>query len=110
MLNVTLDGQLGYINQAARRLFPELEKQGIDHPFLRELKSDFKQLIKQTNASMLKEVQINGSYYQQAINYLSKENGIHIHSINITKLKEQQLEISESLDEKICCWPKFTTG
>ncbi|NBC27846.1 MAG: hypothetical protein GVY08_13360 [Bacteroidetes bacterium] len=100
VLNVMTDGTLGFINQSTRSLFPEIEKSGLDHPFLKELNHDFERVIEKEGTASLKVVKVNDHYYQQSINYLSEKIGIHVHSIDITTLKEQQREISRSLHEK----------
>jgi len=100
VLNVMADGTLGFINHSARTLFPEIEKRGLDHPFLKELKNDFERITEKEGTASLKVVEVDGNYYQQSINYLSEKIGIHVHSIDITILKEQQREISLSLHEK----------
>lgn len=100
VLNVTKDGKLGYINQSARTLFPDIEDKGLDHPFLDVLKSDLEMIKRKKGTTLLKEVETDAGYYQQSFNYLSEEIGIHVHSIDITKLKKQQKEITKSLQEK----------
>ncbi len=100
VLNISSNGQLQYVNQATYNLFPDLRKQGINHPFLKEVKDELPVLHNVRNHSVIKEVKVGESYYQQAINYLSKEKGIHVHSFDITTIKEQQNEISKSLAEK----------
>ncbi len=100
VLNITSNGELEFVNQATQKLFPDLRKQGIDHPFLKEVKNELPQLFNGQNHSVVREVKIGESYYQQAINYLSEKQGIHVHSFDITTIKEQQIEISKSLDEK----------
>ncbi|MTI87038.1 MAG: hypothetical protein FH748_03620 [Balneolaceae bacterium] len=100
VINVNTNGELGYINPAADALFPELGYQGMEHPFLKELKTEFSNLNKHTNHTILKEIKIDGKYYQQVLTFISKEKGIHLHAIDITTIKEQQNEISRSLEEK----------
>ncbi|MEX2604680.1 MAG: hypothetical protein WD361_10775, partial [Gracilimonas sp.] len=94
VLNVSTDGAIGFMNEAARLLFPDLKSQEINHPFLKELRIHFEDITSEPGKNMLYEVQIDDKYYQQASHFLSQEKGIHIHSIDITKLKKQQLEIA----------------
>lgn len=100
VLNVTVDGDIGFMNQATRKLFPKLKSLKLDHPFLKGLKIRHHEITSGPEKNILYEVQVNGKYYQQAAHFLSNEDGIHVHSIDITKLKEQQLEISHTLKEK----------
>ncbi|MDR9366075.1 MAG: histidine kinase dimerization/phosphoacceptor domain -containing protein [Balneolaceae bacterium] len=100
VINVSGDGKLGFINQSARKLFPSLKAEGLGHPFLEELKVEFTDLSKKWNSTTIKEIKTDGKYFQQVINFISKEKGIHVHSIDITPLKKEQNKLSESLDEK----------
>ena len=100
VFNVSEDGELGFINQSANSLFPSLKTEGLDHPFLEELKGEFTDLFQKWGSSTIKEIKTEGKYYQQVINFISKEKGIHVHSIDITPLKEEQNKLSKSLKEK----------
>lgn len=100
VLNVSTDGAIGFMNEAARLLFPDLKSQEFNHPFLKELRNHFEDITSEPGKNELYEVQMDDKYYQQASHFLSQEKGIHIHSIDITKLKKQQLEIAHNLKEK----------
>ncbi len=100
VLNITTTGDVGYLNQAAKLAFPDLEKLRLEHPFLANLKRSFIKIISTPNQTYLNQIQINGKYFQQSFHYLSEEMGIHVHSIDITKIKKQQIEISRALKEK----------
>ncbi|MDZ7720550.1 MAG: sensor histidine kinase [Balneolaceae bacterium] len=100
VFNISASGDLGFINQSALQLFPSLQKKGLNHPFLEKLKSEMFNLSEKWGSTSIKEINTGGKYYQQVINFISKEKGIHVHSIDITQLKEEQLKLSESLEEK----------
>lgn len=100
VLNLNTNGEIDFINQAAKSLFPELKNQGLHHPFLETLKERFEVLTTHPENTQLFEVEVDGKYYQQAAHFLSQEKGIHVHSIDITELKKKQLELSHTLKEK----------
>ena len=100
VLNLNMQGEVGFINQSAQSLFPKLKEAGLSHPFLKELKSRFNEITSDQEKTMLFEVEIEGKYYQQAAHYLSKQKGIHLHSIEISELKKKQFELSHMLREK----------
>jgi two-component sensor histidine kinase len=100
VLNLDVNGRVAFLNAAAKDLFPDLEEKGLQHPFLSVLNSNFHEVTKSTDNTLLYEVGLNDRYFQQDIHYLSKEEGIHIHSIDITALKKKQLELSYTLKEK----------
>lgn len=100
VLNISAGGNIGFVNYSANKLFPSLKEEGINHPFLEKLKAELTDLSKKWGSTTIKEIQTGDRYYQQAINFISEENGIHVHSIDITRLKEEQNKLSKSLEEK----------
>ncbi|MCH2451258.1 MAG: sensor histidine kinase [Gracilimonas sp.] len=100
VLNLSIGGDVDFVNQSTRNLFPDLKQLGLSHPFLKEVHSRLPEIISEPEKTMLFEVEVEGKYYQQSAHYLSKANGINLHSIDITNLKNKQLELSHTLKEK----------
>lgn len=100
VLNLSINGNVDFVNQASRNLFPDLQQKGLSHPFLAKVQSSLPEIISEPKKTMLFEVEVKGKYYQQAVHFLSEENGFHVHSIDITDLKNKQLELSHTLKEK----------
>lgn len=100
VLNLSIGGNVDFVNQATRNLFSDLQQQGLSHSFLAKVRESLPKIISEQEKTMLFEVEVQGKYYQQATHFLSEEKGIHIHSIDITDLKNQQLELSHTLKEK----------
>lgn len=100
VLNISAGGNIGFVNYSANKLFPSLKEEGINHPFLEKLKAELTDLSTKWGSTTIKEIQTGDRYYQQAINFISEEKGIHVHSIDITRLKEEQNKLSKSLEEK----------
>jgi two-component sensor histidine kinase len=100
VLNLNVSGGVDFINQATRSLFPNLQQQGISHPFLKEIRAKFPKIINEPESTQLFEVQVDGKFYQQAVHFLSDEQGIHVHCIDITDLKNKQLQLRHTLKEK----------
>lgn len=100
VLNLSIGGNVDFVNQATRDLFPDLQQIGLSHPFLDKVRLSLPEIISGSEKTMLYEVEVESKYYQQAAHYLSKEKGIHVHSIDITDLKNKQMELSHTLKEK----------
>lgn len=100
VLNLSIKGDVDFVNQATRNLFPELRQQGLSHSFLAKIRASLSEIVFKPEKTMLFEVEVHGKYYQQAAHFLSEEKGIHVHSIDISALKNKQLELSHTLKEK----------
>ena len=96
VIEVDQSGSIIYQNPATQKLFPDLSRLSIHHPFL----SDWKPVIQElddTNWSknVIREITIDQSHYQQIIAPYEK-NKIRLYGINITKLKEIETELRKS--------------
>ncbi|MDR9418056.1 histidine kinase dimerization/phosphoacceptor domain -containing protein [Gracilimonas sp.] len=100
VLNLNVRCEVDFVNQATNALFPNLKKQGLSHPFLKELGSRLHDITSGSDKTLLYEVEVDESYYQQAVHFLSEEKGLHVHSIDITELKEKQFKLTHTLKEK----------
>jgi signal transduction histidine kinase len=97
VVQVSLDGQLEYLNHAARRLFPELSTQRLSHPWLadwisiREIFRDGKTLSTQ------RQLLIGNRYFEQLINHVPGTRHVRIYGSDITQRKhaEEALRASE---------------
>jgi two-component sensor histidine kinase len=100
VLNLNVQGEVDFVNNASQYLFPDLKQQGLTHPFLARVESTLPEITSKPEKTMLFEVEVGEKYYQQAAHFLSEEKGIHVHSIDITELKNKQIELSHTLKEK----------
>ena len=100
VLNISTEGSVAFLNQAAKNHFPDLKEIGLNHLFLSDVSQHFSEITSMPENSKLFEVEVDGKYYQQAVHFLSEIEGVHIHSIDITELKQKQLEVSHTLKEK----------
>ncbi len=92
-------GAIKYSNPAADRLFPELRSSGASHKMLGSITPD---MIKQDlKIPIVRDVFVNGAYYQQTILYMPESRTFRIYAIDITerkKAEESLLEKTENIE------------
>lgn len=94
VIEVALSGKVSYMNPAARRLFPELETGGFQHPLLSEITpriSDFKSgELKSFDC----ELNIDGKIYEQKVYAIPESNLLRVYSSDITKQKDTEKRLA----------------
>ena len=96
VLEVDFTGDLLYVNSSAKKLFPDLESRGIQHPWFQDWNS--LRLLAQGNLedSRSREVSIDTDWFEQKI-YLSREkNSLRFYGFNITERKRAEKAVQES--------------
>ena len=98
VMEIDVAGNVYYLNPAAKQLFPDLQTTDPYHPWLRDLKSLAEIFECQRESSIIRELKINNSWYEQAIYYVSENNRIRIYGLDITERKqtEQALEVARA--------------
>jgi PAS domain S-box-containing protein len=96
VLELDREGNLKYVNPAAKRIFPGLEDLGTNHPFL----SDWEGVVKELKDSnwtkpITREAAAGGLVYQQTLHPMA-ENRIRIYGIDITQRKQVEEELANS--------------
>ena len=90
MFEVTLDGELTYLNPAAAEAFSELSQQGIEHPTIEGLFD----LVQQSPSKILvREVSVHNRVYEQSIHYLPESELIRCCAFDITERKHAEAEL-----------------
>lgn len=78
-------GNLIYLNPAAQNLFPELQQQKEEHPFLNGLR-DIAVLLQNRHQTLeVRGVEIGGSFYEQHISYVPENDVIRSYIIDHTE-------------------------
>jgi signal transduction histidine kinase/CheY-like chemotaxis protein len=105
IIEADLDGNVFFANPTAHRLFPDLQKHGLKHPFLAEWETVKKAFYdSEKPAQREREVAVNDRWYNQTIHLLKDSQRIRIYGLDITKRKraeEELREINETLEQKI---------
>ena len=99
IVEVDFDGKITYTNPAAKKVFPNLEKKGLDQPFFSDWEAVscvFKDKIT-TEYSFGRELNLDGDWYLQQFSYMPIGPRIRIYVVNIDEKKqaEEALKVSE---------------
>lgn len=86
-------GELTYTNPIARRLFPELDQSGGKHVLLQEILSLKTDLICSDN-ELMRDIEINGTFYEQKITYDPQQGLLRIYFWDITKIRDMTRQMA----------------
>ena len=103
ILELTVDGKLTYANNAARRLFPDLESRGIRHPYLANWTDIVDQATREPSYNCQHEAQVGDRIYLQTVFFALEYERIRIYGMEITTSKQTEEELrlsSEELNEQ----------
>lgn len=103
VLEIGLDGRIGYANPSIRKLFPDLVEQQTAHPYLAGWEGIVEKFRHDPDLDMVRDVPVGSRCYQQAI-FLDKRYGrLRIYGRDITerkKFEEALKEANETLQEQ----------
>jgi len=89
IIEIDLAGRITYLNPIANRKFPDLKTSGCNHPILQ----GFPDLIdEQSENSFVREVNIENTVFEQAVNYLPQNDLIRIFIKDISERKGAEKE------------------
>jgi signal transduction histidine kinase/ActR/RegA family two-component response regulator/PAS domain-containing protein len=80
-------GRVDYVNPSATRLFPDLQSQGLRHPWLAGLREAATVLVDGTRATVHREVMVGEFCYAQTLHYLPEAQRLRVYSSDITERK-----------------------
>jgi PAS domain S-box-containing protein len=94
VVEVDLDGYVHYSNPAAERLFPDLRKAGLDHPWLLDLQNVSETPEIKSRNPYVREVKTGDYWHQQSIHAVLEGTRLRIYGFDITERKrsEESLE------------------
>jgi PAS domain S-box-containing protein len=91
---VDLEGQIYYLNPAARELFPDLPDLGREHPWLSGLEEFAPGSAGRPFPT--REVLVRGGWYLQSIYYVAELNRLRLYGTDITERKRMEKALQES--------------
>jgi len=99
ILEIDPSGRVLYMNPAARKLFPDLPKKRLGHPYLKGILSAITELKASKKEWIQREVEINGVRYAQTIIAVDKGARIRIYAADITEHKKAEEALRRAKEE-----------
>jgi len=97
IIEVDLSGTIQYLNPVSQQLFPDLEKKGFNHSFLKGIKKLIPEI--QKKKTLVQEAHVNDKWFLQTISYIPENQRIRIYSTDIT-LRKKAEEVLQESEEK----------
>ena len=98
IVEVDFDGKITYTNPAANKIFPNLEKKGLNQPFFvdwENVSRVFKNKIA-AEYSFGREIHLDKNWYLQQFSYMPIGPRIRIYVVNIDEKKQAEEALKES--------------
>jgi PAS domain S-box-containing protein len=92
-------GIIHYANPSAVRLFPGLQEQVFQHPWLMGLRDFAKPLVEGKSGAARREITVGRAFYSQTINYLPEVRRLRIYGSEITERKRAEEQLRSSFNE-----------
>jgi PAS domain S-box-containing protein len=103
IMEIDLNGRIQYANPATRKTFPDLDQQGLNHPWFAGLGAITESFRQGTISLFSREVTVTGRTYHQDFVYLREHSVIRIYSSDITSRRQAEddaLRSREALERK----------
>ena len=101
---VDLSGKVHFLNPAAERLFPDLRRLGVAHPWLKDWEEWVGGFLRDRDQEGRREIEIGEEWYNQTMYYVDEIERIRIYGLDITKRKRAEatlLKIHEDLEQRV---------
>jgi PAS domain S-box-containing protein len=96
IVEVDPEGCLHYLNNAAEKLFPDLQEKRLNHPWLADWKQISQMFWKNKPQTYDRDILIGEKWYQQLIYSIPESKRIRIYGIDITNRKKMEEALLES--------------
>jgi PAS domain S-box-containing protein len=90
IMETDFKGKITYANPATATLFPEMEKQGINHIFFSNWNSIVDTLKNKKTGTLDREIKVNDHWYHQQIYLVPQTHQIRIYTVDIDELKQAE--------------------
>lgn len=87
IFEIDMSGSVTYENPVSSRLFPDLRAKGLDHPLLQGI-SEYRDKLKGGEPSIVRDVVVEGQYFEQQISYIEENERLRVYSWDVTSLHE----------------------
>lgn len=92
-------GVIHYQNPFTTCLFPDLETQGLEHPYLAGMRVANEALRMGANRPFHREITVGRCHYAQTVCYIPENGRLRIYGMDITELKQTEEQLKTSLKE-----------
>ncbi len=98
VVEVDTAGHVHYSNPAAERLFPDLKKAGLKHPWLMDLEKISETFKTKSKKIYIRELRVRDHWYQQTVHSVMEGARLRTHGFDITERKraEEVLEVARA--------------
>ena len=97
IVEADFEGRVSYANPAARRLFPDIERRGADHPWLANWQA-VAEACRAGETYSSREVVVDDRFYYQTVHFLPQSGRIRTYGLDITKRKQAEEELQAARD------------
>ncbi len=109
IIEVDLTGYVHYLNPAAADLFPECRQVGLQHPLLADLPAVVTSLKQEGISSYLREIKIDGIWYQQVLHLVPQSERVRFYVLDITERKRAEAALQQQ-NEYLAALHETTLG
>ena len=99
IIEVDFEGKISYANNAAKKVFPNIETLGLNQPFFFDWEKVFRQFKgkRAMDYSFGREIKIGKHWFRQQFSYVSINKRIRVYALNIDEQKkaEEELRVSQ---------------
>jgi len=88
VIEVRLDGEVTYMNPAAKKRFPELQINGLEHELFSVIRKKIEEFTNKSLKTFDCEITIGESIYEQKVYAIPESNLLRVYSSDITRQKE----------------------
>ena len=92
---ISLAGDVHYANPAARRLFPDLEKQGLAHPWLFDWAAAVRPLQNGEVAIVERTVTVGGASYTQSMHLIGEVGRVRVYGRDVTARRQAERQVKD---------------
>ncbi|WP_048753664.1 EAL domain-containing protein, partial [Crocosphaera watsonii] len=107
IIEVDFQGQIVYLNAAAKIKFPDLNKLQALHPILQNLVGE---RTPKEGTSFVREIQIENSFFEQHIHYLKESECLRSYLFEITKYRKREIKLTTGKDRYRFFFEQSTEG
>ncbi len=99
VVETDLDGNVTYLNPAAQQMFADPQDRAASHPLARDLGQLLGRLMREGSGVLSREVDVQGSTFDQKLVYIPEALVIRIYSHDVTRIKASEHAMRVAGDE-----------